>query len=171
MKRLFTVLFLLVGQVAFAQNTEATKSKLLKIFKGSIRQDKSGKVLSNSNPWVICNKDSSFYKSDTLRLYNNENYYYHSNCCKFINWTFYKKDAFVQTRSQICKEPPTVSVTRNEDWFSIKISKKGRDLFFETSNRDRITERYQVISIDKVDSIGQPNDITTVVTLIRGGRP
>jgi hypothetical protein len=167
MKRLFTLLFLLVGPVVFGQDTEVTKSKLLKIFKESIRQHKSGKISINSNPWVICNRDSSFYKSDTLRLYNNENYYYHSNCCEFIDWIFYKKGAFVQTRAQICKEPPTVSITRNDDWFSIKVSKKGSGLFFDASNRDRITERYQVISIDKVDSIGQPNDIKTVVTLIR----
>jgi len=67
-------------------NNQPTKSQLLKAFKKSIRQDTKGKVSANSNPWIICNKDSSFYKSDTLRLYNNESYYYHSNCCDFVEF-------------------------------------------------------------------------------------
>lgn len=170
MKRLFLLIFFVVGYSAFGQVRPPTKYQLLKLFKNSVKQDHSDKVSTNSNPWVICNKNGLFYTADTLKLYNNINYYYHSSCCDFIDWTFYKKDAFVLTRVQICKEPTTASVPKNEDWFVIKVSNQGKYLFLETYNQGRMIDRFQVLSIDKVNYIGQPNDITDVVTLVRMGK-
>lgn len=160
-------MFLLCGQMLFAQNNQPTKGQLLKAFKGSVRQENSVKVSTNSNPWVICNKDSAFYKSDTVRLYNNVNYYYNSKCCDFIDWTFYKKEAFVLTRVQICKEPATASVAKNEDWFTIKVSNEDKNLLLETYNQGKLVDRFKVISIDKVDNIEQLKGITELVTLVR----
>ena len=169
MTKLLLFIFLFCGQIVFGQNNQPTKSQLLRVFKGSIRQDNSGKISTNSNPWVICNKDSAFYKSDTLRLYNNINYYYYSNCCDFTDWTFYKKDAFVLTRVQICKEPTTASVARNEDWFTVKV-RKDKNLFLETYNQGKLIDRFEVVSVEKVDNIGQHKEITELVTLVRTGR-
>ena len=170
MTKLLLFITLFCGQIVFGQNNQLTKSQLLRILKGSIKQDNSGKVLIDSNPWVICNKDSSFYKSDTLRLCNDINYYYHSTCCDFIDWTFYKKDAFVLTRVQICKEPATASVARNEDWFTVKVLKENKNLFLETYNQGMLIDRFKVISIDKVDNIGEPTEITELITLVRTGK-
>ena len=125
------LLFLALGQFNSKHENHPTKSQLLKLFKSSIRQDKSGKVSTVSNPWVICNKDSSYYMKDTLQLINTSNNNSHSSCCNFINWTFYKKTAFVLTREQLCKEPPTVSTTKNEDWYTIEVYTKAKDLFLE----------------------------------------
>ena len=153
--------------MAFSQNKQPTKSQLIAAFKRSIRQDNSGRVSTNSNPWAICNKDSAFYKSDTLRLYNNVNFYYYSKCCDFTDWTFYKKDAFVLTRVQICKEPTTASVTKNDDWFKVKISTENKTLFLQTYNQGRLVDKFKVVSLEQVDKIGQPNETTNMVTLVR----
>lgn len=169
MRKLLLLIFLFCGGIAAGQNNQPAKAQLLKAFKASIRQDSPGKVSTNSNPWVICNKDSAFYKSDTLRLYNNTGYHSHSQCCDFTDWTFYKKDAFVLTRVQICKEPTTVSVSRNEDWFTIKVSKENKNLFLETYNQGKLVDRFRVISISKVDGIGRFKEMTEVVTLVRTG--
>lgn len=170
MTKCYIFFFLIVGHAVFAQNNNPTKSQLLKVLKKSIRQDTKDRVSTNSNPWVVCNKDSSFYKSDTLRLYNNVNYRYYSKCCNFVDLTFYKKNAFVIVKTQICKEPPTGSVATPNDWFTIRLSNDRKDLILETINQDKIVDRFKVISIGKVDDIGQPNDITNILTLVRQSR-
>jgi len=167
MTKYLLLAFLIFGRTSFGQNVNPTKSQLLKVIKKSIRQDSRGKVSTNSNPWVVCNRDSSFYKSDTLRLYNNLNYYYYSKCCDFVDWTFYKKNAFVIVNTQICKEPPTGSISTKSDWFTIDISKDQNDLILQTINQGKAVDRFKVISIDEVNNIGQPDDITEVLTLVR----
>ena len=167
MTKHFLLLFLIVGHNTFAQNNNPTKSQLLKVFKKSIRQDTKGMVSTNSNPWVVCNKDSAFYKNDTLRLYNNVNYYYYSKCCDFVDITFYKKNAFVAVQTEICKEPPTSTVATNDDWFTIDVLKDKGSLIILTINQGKIVDRFKVISINEVNNIGQLNDITEVLTLVR----
>jgi hypothetical protein len=102
MTKIFFFIFLISGRSLWGQNANPTKSQLLHTLIKSIQQKTKGKVLIGSNPWVVCNKDSSFYKSDTLQLYNNVNYYYYSNCCEFVDFTFYKKNAFVANKTQVC---------------------------------------------------------------------
>jgi hypothetical protein len=46
-------------------------------------------------------------------------------------------------------------------------SKDKDDLFIETMNQGNIVDRFKVVSIDKVTNIGQPKDITEVLTLVR----
>jgi hypothetical protein len=167
MVKILLIILLVCGHMTFAQNTNPTKNHLLRWFKASIEQDHSGKIGTNSNPWVICNKDSSFHKSDTLKLYNNKNYYYYSQCCDFTNWTFYKKNDFVLTKVKICDEPATGSIARNEDWFIIKVSKKKKSIFLETYNQGQLIEKFKVLSLAKVDNIGQPREITSVIILLR----
>jgi hypothetical protein len=169
MAKFLLFIFLFCGGIAAGQNNQPTKSQLLKAFKASIRQDKPGRISTNSNAWVICNTDNAFYKSDTLRLYSSSRYYSHSKCCDFTNWTFYKKDAFVLTRVQTCKEPTTGRFTRNDDWFTVKVSKENKSLFLETYNQGKLVDRFKVISIDKVDGIGRSGEITKVITLVRTG--
>ena len=116
--------------------------------------------------WVICNKDSSFFHSDTILLYNNVNYYYYSdNCCTFIDWTFYRKNAFVQTKTQICKEPPTSTVATKNDWFTISIQKEQKDIVLETINQDTIS-RFKVIALDKI-LMGKLKEETNRIVLVR----
>ena len=171
MTKYLLFILLIAGHYAIGQNVNPTKSQLFKVLKNSIRQDTKGKVSTISNPWVVCNKDSSFYKSDTLRLYNNINFSHYLNCCDFIDLTFYKRNAFVIAQTQMCKEPTTASVVKSNDCFTIDILKNESDLIFETINQGKVVDRFKVISIDKIIDKGQLNDITEVLTLIRQHRP
>jgi hypothetical protein len=79
MKILLILLFSLIATIGRCQNNVPNKHRT--------DDDHIG--------WVICNQDSSFCKSDTLRLYDNINYFYQkSDCCKLVRWDFYKKNAF-----------------------------------------------------------------------------
>ena len=170
MTKYLLFIFFIVGHSAIGQNSNPTKSQLLQVLKKSIRQDSKGKVLTISNPWVVCNRDSSFYKSDTLRLYNNINFSQYSNCCDFIDLTFYKRNAFVVVRTQMCNEPTTASVIKSNDWFTIDILKIESDLIIKTINQGKVVDSFKAVSIDKI-KIGQTNEITEVLTLVRQHRP
>ena len=148
--KIYLLLFLFLSINCWGQKTELTKKNLLKILKSSIRQDSKSKIQTNSNPWSICNEDSSYFKSDTLHLYlsNNSQYRNHSLCCNFINWSFYKKDAFILTKTQICKEPPTTSASKAENWYTLKIKKEDKILTLTTCNQEKIMTRFKVINID-----------------------
>lgn len=54
------------------------------------------------NTWYICNDDNSFFKSDTISLYDNINSALQTKiCCDYIKWTFYKKNSFSPTRASM----------------------------------------------------------------------
>ena len=156
---------LLLTTSTFGQIKSPTKKELLKTFKQSVQQNK--KIHTISNSWVVCNKDSSFYNSDTIQLVNNENYYYHSDdCCYFVDWTFYSKDKFVQTKIDICKEPTSTSVTNANDNYNVSLTNTGQDLVMTTANSINLTQRYKVLSIGKI-KIGTEENLTVVITLLR----
>ncbi len=149
-RQIWLPLFLFFSINCLGQKTELTKRNLLKVLKSSIQQDSKSKIQTNSNPWTICNKDSSYYNSDTLHLYlsNNSQYRNHSSCCNFIDWTFYKKDAFILTKTQICKEPPTTSSSKADDWYTLKISNENDMLILKTFNQNKPVSKFKVVSID-----------------------
>jgi len=122
MRILVLLALTLLTNVGWCQNNVPTRHQMADIF----RPD------DDNTEWLICNQDSTFFKSDTLRLYNDINYFYQkSDCCKFIKWDFYKKNVFVRCHLQICTEPSTGSVLTENDYFKIKISsdKSGLYLF------------------------------------------
>jgi len=149
-RQIYLLPFLFFSINCLGQKPELTKRNLLKVLKSSIRQNSKSKIQTNSNPWTICNKDSSYYKSDTLHLYlsNNSQYRNHSSCCDFIDWTFYKKDAFILTKTQICKEPPTTSSSKADDWYKLKILKENGILLLIIFNQNRLITKFKVINID-----------------------
>jgi hypothetical protein len=155
-----------MAHTSYAQNLNPTRSQLLNLFEKSIQQDKNGKVLIGSNPWIACNKDSSFFTSDTISLYNNSEYS-QQECCDFIEWTFYKRKEFVINRTQNCKEPATGTVPNLTDWFSIHFIKDKKNLIFEIVNQNKPTNRFKVISIDKIFHAGKPDATTNIIILVR----
>src|SRR5437868_3504403 len=100
MRILSLLVFILIVKAGWCQNNVPTKSQIAQVFKPA----------DDKTEWLICNQDSSFFKSDTLRLYGNINYFYQkTDCCKLIEWRFYKKNAFTRSNLEVCKEPPTGS--------------------------------------------------------------
>lgn len=126
MKVLFLLMFGSLVNVSWCQNSVLTKHQMAKIF---VSDD-------DHKEWIICNQDSSFFKSDTLRLYSTINYFYQkSNCCKLIKWDFYKKNAFTRSSLQVCTEPPTGSVLTENDYFKIKLPSDKSSLYLVVVNR------------------------------------
>ena len=140
--------FFFAGQTSWGQTFTPTKKQVFKILKSSIKQDSRSRVNTNSNPWVICNDDSAYYKSDTIKLYPYSNNYPDCKCHCFIDWTFYKKKAFVFTREYI-DEPRRISVTNADNWYVMKLSKRSDGLVLEIYNGNKFIERFKVISIDQ----------------------
>ena len=164
-KHFLLLLLLLNWQALYSQNLPLTKNKLIELFKNSIRQDSKTKIRTISNPWVVCNDKDGFYSSDTICISTNTDYFL--NCCSFINWTFYKKGAFVLTKTELCKEPTTASVPKHEDWFSIQIKSYKQDLFIDIINQNKVIDRFKVISYEKVNNLSENRTKSEVLTLAR----
>ena len=143
---------ILVGQVCFGQDSTVTAKDVLKLFESSIRQSSKSKIDPDSNPWLICNSDSSFFKSDTILLIqNNPNQNYaRKKCCAFIGWTFYKGNRFVQLDIDYCNEPPTRRVTKKDDFYSIKVVKIDTKTIIETYRNDKSIDSFIVLGYKKI---------------------
>ena len=141
MKILLLSLFSLIATIGWCQNNVPTKHQMAKVF----RTD------DDHTEWVICNQDSSFFKSDTLRLYSNINYFYQkSDCCKLIRWDFYKKNAFTFSDLQVCKEPPTGSVLTENDYLKIKLSSDRSGMYLYILNRKGVADFFKIIDYHDV---------------------
>jgi len=150
------LLVLFFGQKLFGQALKPTKAQLIEIFKSSIHQDSKRKIQTDSNPWLICNKDSSFYKLDTLYLYDNHNYYYQpENCCDFIGWTFYKTTAIVQREIHICNEPPTAKMITDKDFYIIAVTEQNNQAVIKVFRKKQLVDKLKDGNIIEARKKGQ----------------
>jgi hypothetical protein len=161
--KIFAILsiILFIGHLSFGQDIHPTKSTLLKTFKKSIDQEGGKTINTYSNPWITDNKDSSYFKSDTIVFINFNHEFPKQVVCKPINWTFYKKNSFVLTSGDLCNEPTRLSTTNRGSWYRIRIFETKTDLILQIKNSDNRPERYAVLSITETV------DLTVILTLIR----
>lgn len=138
MKKLYLLLFLLIGTISYSQITKSKISSLLKKDKHSY-----SKVLRT------CNTDSLFFKADTIHFYANE-YFSVKGCCQYVEWSFYDGNNFNERRTNECNEPPRTFVARPEDFYSIKIEKIKEDFFINKYQNKMLVESYLVLAIDVV---------------------
>lgn len=163
MKLIFALTFILITNVGYSQRSSPTIKQVYKLLKSSIDQSSKKSISIGSGAWLICNQDGAFLKDDTLRLYNNINYFYQlSKCCDFIGWTFYKKNAFVQSRSQICKEPASASTYT--EFYNIQLVSKDKRTFMVIKSQE-VVKNFEVISIENVGLAN--NNFSNVITLKR----
>ncbi len=163
MKLLYTILIsLFFHTIAFAQNAPG-KKELVKLFKSSINQKSKKSISVGSVSWIMCNQDSAYYKSDTIKLYNNVNYASQiSSCCDFVNWTFYNKNSFIQSYSQICKEPASSSI--KTDYYKITIKAIDKKILLSLNSQKGL-EFFMVLDIKEIKLATY--DSTTEITLRR----
>ncbi|RYU95001.1 hypothetical protein [Emticicia agri] len=147
-----------LGQELFGQALRPSKTQLFKIFKSSINQDskRSGNLRSDS--WLIPNKDSSFYTSDTLYLYDVSNYlnraevhnYYiqTKNCCDFVALVFYRKTAFAHVEQNICAA--RAKVVTNKDFYTIAIVEENNQTIMRILQHNQLIYTFNVIAFDEV---------------------
>ncbi|MCO5935889.1 hypothetical protein NAF17_10065 [Mucilaginibacter sp. RB4R14] len=164
MKLIFALTFILITNIAYAQKSSPTIKQVYKLLKLSIDQSSKKSISIGSGEWLICNQDSAFFKDDTLRLYDHINYFYQlSKCCDFVGWTFYKKNAFVQSRSQICKEPASGSAYT--EYYNIQLFSKDKRTFMNVKKQAIVTEKFEIIRIKNVALAN--NNFSNVITLKR----
>lgn len=162
------------GQEVSGQISRPTKAQLFKIFKSSINQDSKKSVDMSSNSWLIPNKDSSFYKSDTLYLYNSSNYlnraevhnYYiqTKNCCDFVALVFYRKTAFAQVEQNICAA--WAKVVTNKDFYTFVIAEEDNQTIMKVFRDKSLTDTFNVIAFEEV-SLQKEDRANKRLTLVR----
>jgi hypothetical protein len=160
------ILALFASSSSFAQKF-ITSNRLNKIFKESIKQPSKKHVAIGSNAWTFCNSDSSFFTNDTIQMYSG-NYSIVSQsrikftCCQKFEWTFYKRNKFVQSKSQTCQEPSSSTPVKTEDWFSLDIIAINDEIYLEASNKT-VEQKFKVQSIWN----DPDNNKYKVLTLVR----
>lgn len=143
------------GQEVSGQISRPTKAQLFKIFKSSINQD--NKMPYDS--WLIPNKDSSFNKSDTLYLYDVSNYFNNGyignyyiqakNCCDFVSWNFYRKNAFTQVKQNRCAG--WTKVVTNKDFYTIVLSEQNNQTLLKVFHDKSLVAIFNVIAFEEVN--------------------
>ena len=109
MAKLLFIILLFFGYLGFGQDSYPTKSEL---FKSLTKETKLKRKVYNSTNWFTVQNDSSYQSADTLYFYNNQAFRYEEHFCEFVDWNFYKKDAFWMQRIQLCKEQQPVRQKR-----------------------------------------------------------
>src|SRR4051812_30360238 len=102
MSRIFIFIFLIIGDFASGQNKYPTKKQLQKSL---TRNTKLNGHIYNSTNWFTLQSDSSYQTTDTLVFFNNSDLRYGKFICNYIDWNFYKKNAFWVQKVQLCQEP------------------------------------------------------------------
>lgn len=73
----------------------------------------------------------------------------HKSLCEVVDWSFYRKNAFVFGQGSKCKEPPTRKVTRNpKDYYTIAIYTVENETIIDVLRCDKmIVESLIVIEV------------------------
>jgi len=166
MTRLILLLAIFTSVNSYGQTKSYSENDIYSLFKKSISQTEKGKIEIPSNPWLICNQDSSFFSNDTIRVCSNSYYRNSLNCCQYIAWTFYEKDKFISTNLELCKEPTTASATKDKDYFKILVVSADNYLIISTFNNDQLKDSFKLLSVENIKKSN--SDLTsTVLTLVR----
>ncbi|WDF48118.1 hypothetical protein PQ459_06450 [Chryseobacterium sp. KACC 21268] len=128
---------------AFSQDLNAQKSALEKVFTKSIHQPRKSKISIGENSWKLCIETTS----NEIFLYETK-FEKFSDCCQYINWTFYKKNKFIKNISNLCSEPPLSTVTTGDDWYTIGYTIESNNLILNIISKNN-TEKFVVEEILK----------------------
>src|SRR4030095_12280798 len=161
MTRLFLFTLFLFGPVAYSQDKYPTKSQLLKSL---TKKTSLKKKVYNSTNWFALENDSSFQTADTVTFYNNKNYRQGKPICNFIDWNFYKKDAFWVQQVQLCKEPTTATALKDQFFFTFQISDSSFPLILSVFNRGTLVDEFEVLSL-RTQSLPKSNETFESLTL------
>ena len=160
---LFILIF--ITQFSYSQETKVTKEELLNTFKETIVQNKKGIIETDSNPWFTDNTNDIYFKNDTIVLKNAKSF--KRDYCKIINWNFYKNNAFIIGEADYCNEPPTRKVTKPKDYIDLNIYNSGNDLVIELLNKNKLIEKFKVISLQKKESEYEKSKFDFIIKLMR----
>ena len=166
-KKTLIFIALIISNFAFSQVSEKiniSKNNILRVFKKTIDQEKKYRIKITSNPWST--ETEKYIKSDTIIFVNPSNKI-NVNYCDLTNWTFYQKTKFVRSFGYYCKEPATEKVTNKNDYFDVKIIEDQQKSYLEIYNQGQRVEKFEIISLEKNQSLSYKNEIKYKLTLLR----
>ena len=101
---------------------------------------------SDYSELVADNGDSSYFKSDTIRLYTPR--FEDSKWCRVITWHIQSPMILYLTQDKTCGHPSYKS-----DWniFNIRFVRKQCELNMRIYNHTQLTETFQLLSLDRID--------------------
>ncbi len=114
--------------------------------------------------WIACNKDSLYYKSDTVTMYQDVNYTIKSNCCYYVNWNITSKKDIKIENAFLCTEPGRVSSFNGQEVF--KLSKGGQRQLITIKRSGKEIEKFEILKLEERKVNRYPHDIK-VLTLKR----
>ncbi len=72
-----------------------------------------------------------------------------SNICSSINWSFYKKNEFVLTFAEMCKEPTQISA--NNKFYYIDVTNSKQDIILDVIYKNQIEDTFVVKTLVDYD--------------------
>lgn len=122
----------LIQSIAFGQNVDSTKKNFLETLD-----------YNNLKTWTSCNKDSSFFKSDTVFLDDIFNYI---DCAEYITWRFDNLKSFWQFSGQSKQSGIQVTKVMNEkDHYRLKIFENKNETLLKIYNKRVLVETFIII--------------------------
>ncbi|UII23974.1 hypothetical protein [Fulvivirga ligni] len=103
--------------------------------------------ISSRSVYISCNDDSSYYKSDTVRIRQlAKNFYPETGCCQFVEWRMVTNSKFIWSDLSNCDKtdrsyylsPTVVHVIENNNQIYLKIMRNGL-----------LVEMFKVIGLDE----------------------
>lgn len=147
-KHIILGLFVIGKLLTFGQNAEENKKLLTTLFKNSLTADSKAKGwISSEKDWMTCNKDSFYYKSDTVVIYNNSKYYNSEyKCYDLVCWSFYNQNSFRLSQYLGSRHPAPCIVALN-NFHKIKLKVLDNSLFLKTYVDGKIVDNFKVVSV------------------------
>ena len=120
----------------------------------SFAQVKSSDLLGK---WTTCNKDSLYYKSEMVVLYQDANYSVQSDCCYYVNWEISSKKKISLQSLFACTEPGRISKSDLQETFKIVDCKDGQMIVLKRGKEE--IDRFEIVSIEEERVDRYPYDI------------
>lgn len=113
--------------------------------------------------WASCNKDSLYYTSDTIRLYQDNNYYFKTKCCYYVHWNIFTKGKMKIENSFMCVEPGRRFW--NSDEIAIELKKNNGKQFIILKKNGAAMQNFLLLSFEKIELSEAPYGTIKVLTL------
>lgn len=153
-------LLIFLAMNAYAQPYPSSKKHLEQLIREGSKNNYSGVYTIQA-----CNEDSLFYKQDTIRFYDDPDYYSKIGiCCEFIEWEFSDDDLIRQQEPQTCMDPSSLLVSSIR-YYKYRIEKHNRKIFLNLYTDKKTYNSFLLQNIEYFELPGENN--CRGITLIR----
>ena len=97
--------------------------------------------------WTTCNKDSLYYKSDTLTMYQDANYTVQSGCCHYVNWKITSKKNIKIENAFLCTEPGRLSSSNDKEVFKLSKTQGQQVITIKRSGTE--IGKFQILKLEE----------------------